>query len=528
MARYGIEGHYVDGNGKVVPSGTVQLFEAGTTTAANFYEASSGGSQVTSTTTDSAGKFEIYVDDSDYDSNQKFDIKLSKTNYQSQLYYNWRPFPFASAGYVDTIKSADIITKSPWVDVRAFGAVLDGTTDDSSAFESALQSGKRIYIPSGKTMKLSSDSTWNYTDGATEIIAYGATINYEGSGYMVTANMHNGAADLDTLKFYGGKWNLGSSGVGLFKLSDLRYGMFADMWVEDNSTAGGIAWLIQNDYYWCERNRFFNIRETGFKHLVYFDPDQSNGGTLSFARTIMENVQLQGGNAGEEKIYIHDGGSGKATGVYDCVFRNIVGNIADNSVVMRLHGSMGGTVIGPVHVEDSAGGTAYVFSVDTLTGARPNLIGPTILRNTSLYEGSPTGLIFDEHELKGGLIAEHGTDNYGIDILGRVGAWKDNTYGNPMMGVSSNQAGSYPFDAFGHILMQANASSERDFVIAAGDPPSVALKVKGTTGNLLLNNALGVGNSATGTSLGSVVKKIEIFDEDGNSLGYLPVYDAIT
>jgi hypothetical protein len=39
---------------------------------------------------------------------------------------------------------------------------------------------------------------------------------------------------------------------------------------------------------------------------------------------------------------------------------------------------------------------------------------------------------------------------------------------------------------------------------------------------------IGVGNSLAAASLGSVVKKIEIFDEDGNSLGYLPVYDAIT
>jgi hypothetical protein len=39
---------------------------------------------------------------------------------------------------------------------------------------------------------------------------------------------------------------------------------------------------------------------------------------------------------------------------------------------------------------------------------------------------------------------------------------------------------------------------------------------------------IGVGNSAAATTLGSVVKKVEIFNSAGTSLGYVPVYDAIT
>ncbi len=41
-------------------------------------------------------------------------------------------------------------------------------------------------------------------------------------------------------------------------------------------------------------------------------------------------------------------------------------------------------------------------------------------------------------------------------------------------------------------------------------------------------DGLAVGNSAAATTPGSVVKKIEIFDYTGVSLGYIPVYDAIT
>ena len=45
--------------------------------------------------------------------------------------------------------------------------------------------------------------------------------------------------------------------------------------------------------------------------------------------------------------------------------------------------------------------------------------------------------------------------------------------------------------------------------------------------NLRVQGNLGVGNSAAATTPGSVVKKIEVFDASGISLGFVPVYDAI-
>lgn len=40
--------------------------------------------------------------------------------------------------------------------------------------------------------------------------------------------------------------------------------------------------------------------------------------------------------------------------------------------------------------------------------------------------------------------------------------------------------------------------------------------------------SLGVGNSVAATTLGSVVKKIEVFDAAGTSLGFIAVYDSIS
>lgn len=50
------------------------------------------------------------------------------------------------------------------------------------------------------------------------------------------------------------------------------------------------------------------------------------------------------------------------------------------------------------------------------------------------------------------------------------------------------------------------------------------------TGKFLATGGLGVGNSAAATeSIGkAVVKKIEVFDDTGTSLGFVPVYSSIT
>jgi hypothetical protein len=42
------------------------------------------------------------------------------------------------------------------------------------------------------------------------------------------------------------------------------------------------------------------------------------------------------------------------------------------------------------------------------------------------------------------------------------------------------------------------------------------------------NAGLGVGNSAAATTPGTVTKKMEVFDASGASLGFVPIYDAIT
>jgi parallel beta-helix repeat protein len=49
-----------------------------------------------------------------------------------------------------------------------------------------------------------------------------------------------------------------------------------------------------------------------------------------------------------------------------------------------------------------------------------------------------------------------------------------------------------------------------------------------TTAKLIAAGGIGVGNSAPATTLGSVVRKIEVFSSSGASLGWIPVYSSMT
>ena len=81
--RYSFKSVARDGAGNIVTSATVNIYLAGTTTAASVYEAYTGGTAVSSVTTGTDGVFEFYIDDTDYAGTQQFKIVISKSNYSS-------------------------------------------------------------------------------------------------------------------------------------------------------------------------------------------------------------------------------------------------------------------------------------------------------------------------------------------------------------------------------------------------------------------------------------------------------------
>tara|TARA_R100000655_G_scaffold109699_3_gene165034 strand:+ start:2163 stop:4352 length:2190 start_codon:yes stop_codon:yes gene_type:complete len=90
--------------------------------------------------------------------------------------------------------------------------------------------------------------------------------------------------------------------------------------------------------------------------------------------------------------------------------------------------------------------------------------------------------------------------------------------GVEMSGLTGNFFfGCMGLTAFGSTLVDTNGSC----TVVGSDGASHVGKVAAADG-------LGVGNSVAATTPGTVVKKMQIFDAAGVSLGYVPIYDAIT
>lgn len=94
MARYKLPSCvFTDQSGNVVDEGTCAVYEAGGTTAADIYAASSGGAAVNSVESDSAGQCTWYVDTGNYSTTQKFKVVFSRTDFTTQTYDDVVIFP---------------------------------------------------------------------------------------------------------------------------------------------------------------------------------------------------------------------------------------------------------------------------------------------------------------------------------------------------------------------------------------------------------------------------------------------------
>lgn len=132
MSRYICQGHYKDGHGHVIASGTVTVYEAGLTTLATCYADTStstpiSGSQIT---TDSAGYYKFYIDTEDYRYTKKFAVRLTKNNYQTVEYDNLIVLPNLSG------------VRYPYTDLLGFTTLQEGIDSANNA-----GTGRKYLLP---------------------------------------------------------------------------------------------------------------------------------------------------------------------------------------------------------------------------------------------------------------------------------------------------------------------------------------------------------------------------------------------
>jgi hypothetical protein len=163
----------------------------------------------------------------------------------------------------------------------------------------------------------------------------------------------------------------------------------------------------------------------------------------------------------------------------------------------------------------------------TIGGSENQVIGNEMLTygtSTAIVtSGTMTGLVArDNHKVNGGAVWNMtGNTTRAVDFT----FFKTNTdivqrsmrYDDVFAQWDIDGAGKMSWRAEGTGVSAPNVSFERS---ASG--------ILKATGKLVATVGLGVGNSAAGSTPGTCVKKIEVFDASGSSLGFIPVYDAIT
>ncbi len=112
--RYYFKGIARDGAGKIIPSATVSVFLADTSTVASVYTTLAGTTAVNSATSGTDGVFEFYIDAFDYDYGQTFDLTISKAGYTSKTYENIKPTDVVLGTYtISADKTISVYTDIP-------------------------------------------------------------------------------------------------------------------------------------------------------------------------------------------------------------------------------------------------------------------------------------------------------------------------------------------------------------------------------------------------------------------------------
>jgi hypothetical protein len=138
MARHKYQGTFKDGNGMVVGTattanatvGTISVYLAGGTTAADVYAAETGGSAVNSVSTDEDGFFEFWVDDTEYTENQRFKITLTHADFEDKTYDD-----------LDIIKFKPVVVDAKWYGFSPSATAAVNATAIGSALTAAGTGG---------------------------------------------------------------------------------------------------------------------------------------------------------------------------------------------------------------------------------------------------------------------------------------------------------------------------------------------------------------------------------------------------
>jgi hypothetical protein len=226
----------------------------------------------------------------------------------------------------------------PVHDIRRYGGDNTGAADNHAAFTSLFKvmlygGGASAVLPAGKynlgtsvTATLTNASIPNSILSGLNLYAYGAVLNFTGTGYAfdflspnTSATYYQPAISIFGLNIVGSPH--GAGGIRSNDLSSARYvdvfvfGFTASVAALGNSV-GGTGFTLRNTVAWSENTRFIGCGVVNCATGMAF---VHAGGTTSFGRTYVEHFF----GAGITNFWFDIGG---ACAVYDSRFTHVTGN----------------------------------------------------------------------------------------------------------------------------------------------------------------------------------------------------------
>lgn len=474
--------------------------------------------------------------------------------------------------------------------VKDFGAVGNGVTDDATAFGLVATAVNAIANTNGDPVNIFfPEGTYLYTGGlifTRPVMLHGpGVLNYTGTGKAVSF----GPDGLTDATYFNHR-RYGADGLQFTGGASMTHGLYFNSHIVEprvlncffhtfgNATAYAIYcqsnnWdtLIADTDFWVPSTapvlRRNWIRMRGYSATAVAD----NGNSL-LRMTRCHGSNLVGGGIG---VWLN----GTASTVSQCKIEGF-----DPNVRIGAWGGRARIVDNYFETIQVTGGDSCIQFGDPVDGDLPNgdLTGLIIERNyanlhfadlaiTASLVGytNNAGMINSRVEAnnvasistiraliqlvnKAGQTANVARDNRGMTLMHTMGAnissWEGEQGDAPIFrnyqdaslflnikgGLTADQTVGLQLLGWNDVLkaqVYFSAGANRVYIQHIGGNKVTSLDATGNwrcDGKTLATGGLGVGNSAAATTPGTVTKKIEVFDANGASIGFIAVYGAIT
>jgi hypothetical protein len=400
---------------------------------------------------------------------------------------------FETGDYPTAIQMSDLIDSTlDAYSVIDYGAKGDGITDDSAAIQAAINAaqlgGGVVTLPAG-----------TYLIATTLLIS--ASIRIEGQGNENGGiDLHYTGADwairmynlttmiafprISNFTLHGNVLALGGILIDNSAANQIPYGEISNCQIYDFTKAG--AWGIKFQNSNTDHFMLYRVFVSGCTNGIYKTDN------LGACMTMV----------GCTIVYY----TGIGLQVYDCVGFQMYG---------CGFGSAGAMVTIAIALDECSGFGMYGGYIET------NNVAGSCAIQTRAVSGVSTGIVSGCY-MGGGAnivnLVDLGANS--VSEFSFISNRFFNCTGAAILNGGGTNSGAFIENEIHDVIGGLIAAIGGFIKQAAG---AIALP-----GKLLTTAGLGVGNSAAGSTPGTCVRKIEVFDAAGASLGYIPVYDSIT